>query len=418
MTARGRGAAPAPDETESLRIRDGRLRILVLHNRYRGDVPSGENDVVDAEITALRERGHDVVSYQRSSDEIDTLSLSQRATLPIRAVHSRRDVANVLELVAQHRPDVVHVHNLNPLISPAVIPAVRRGGTPVVMTVHNFRLVCANGLFFRDGAECRDCVGHRLATPAVRHGCYRGSRLQSLSLATTLATHRGNYLSIDRFLALSPSVASFLHALGVQADRVTVKPNTVPDPGPATAPDDGGFVFVGRLSPSKGAAMLVSAWLRHPEGALGRLTIVGDGPERPGITQLASGRRDIRLLGQMPAAAVAREMKAHAVVVVPSLSAEAFPRVIVEAMAHGRAVLTTRSGNLPDIVGDAGWVADPTVDDLARSLLMAASSDAARAGTRARDRYEREYSPDVVHRALVATYRDVATASRLDQTRR
>jgi glycosyltransferase involved in cell wall biosynthesis len=398
---------------ESERIDNGRLRVLVLHNRYRSDAPSGENEVVDTEIDALRELGHEVASYQRSSDEIDSLPIRQRASLPIRALHSRRDVSAVLDLVATHRPDVVHVHNLNPLISPAVIPAVRRAGTPVIMTVHNFRLVCPNGLFFRDGAECRECVGHRFASPAVRHACYRGSRVQSISLAATLATHRDSYLSVDRFLAPSPSIATYLHRdLGVPANRVTVKPHTVPDPGQPTVPRSGGFVFIGRLAPSKGVSMLVDAWLRHPEGALGRLTIIGDGSERAAITQLVGDRRDVTMLGQVPAADVAAHIKEHSVVVVPSISVESFGRVIVEAMAHGRPVLTTRVGSLPEIVGDAGWVADPLPDDLGRALLAAAGSDPALASIRARARYEHAYAPAVVHRALVTTYREVAAARR------
>ena len=412
MTAPSRDAEPLPQPAEADRIEHGPLRVLVVHNRYRSDAPSGENDVVDSEIAALRELGHAVVAYQRSSDEIDALPLGQRATLPIRSIHSRRDNAAVLELVACHRPDIVHVHNLNPLISPAVIPSVRRTGTPVVMTVHNFRLACANGLFFRDGGECRQCMGRRFATPAVRHACYRGSRAQSMSLATTLTAHRGSYMSVDHFVALSPTIATFLDDLGVPASRVTVKPNTVADPGPASDPPLGRFLFVGRLTPSKGPAMLVNAWLRQPEGALGQLTLLGSGSEQDTIRQLIGTRGDVRMLGQVKPADVSSHLKEHGVVVAPSRWAEAFPRVVAEALAHGRPVVTTRVGSLPEIIGDAGWIAEPSPDDLARALREAADSDIAAAGARARARYEQCYAPAVVNHALVALYRKVAAAAR------
>jgi glycosyltransferase involved in cell wall biosynthesis len=398
---------------ECARIESGPLRVLVVHNRYRSSMPSGENDVVDTEVAALRELGHDVRSYQRASDEIDTLRVTERISLPVRAIYSRSDVAAVRDLLTTHRPDVVHVHNLNPLISPAVIPVVHRARVPVVMSVHNHRLECANGLFFRDGAECRLCAGRRFSSPAVRHACYRDSRAQSLTMATTLAMHRANYLSVDRFIAPSPTIAGFLSGLGVPATRVTVKPNTVPDPGPPTVVPSGGFVFVGRLDASKGASLLVEAWLRQPEGELGRLTIVGDGPERAAIEQMVGDRRDVVMLGHLPTDGVADQMMAHAVTVVPSISTEAFGRVITQAMAHGRPVVATRVGSFAEIVDDAGWVTEPTADALAGALRQAASSDLAAAGARARARYEAVYTPDVVHRALVDTYREVAGSARL-----
>jgi glycosyltransferase involved in cell wall biosynthesis len=382
------------------------LRILVVHNRYRSDTPSGENDVVDSEVAALRALGHDVMTHFRSSDEIDQMSRAGRATLPLRSVHSRADVATLRQRIRDLRPDVMHVHNLNPLISPAAITTAKSEGVPVVMTVHNFRLACLNGTFFRDGHECTTCLGRRVAIAGVRHGCYRGSHAQSAALATVLAAHRGTYQRVDRFLALSPSVADFLHDLGVASHRVTLKPNTTPDPGPPQPPGRG-FVFLGRLVPEKGARLLVEAWTRHSPGTLGTLSIAGDGPERGALEAMIAGRADVRMLGQLPPTEVADTIRDAAVVVVPSLWREAFPHVIVEALAHGRPVLATDEGSLSEIVGDAGWVAAPTTDALTAVLRAAAAADLDDYSARARRRYEECYSPRAVHDLLVATYYSV-----------
>ena len=383
------------------------MRILVLHNRYRSVSPSGENAVVDAEISHLRGLGHDVVGYLRDSDEIDRMGAGERALLPVRAFRGGEALSAIMDVVRRFRPDVAHIHNLNPLISPAVIAPIRAAGVPVVMTVHNFRLACLPGSFFRDGGECHDCLGRRFASPGVVHACYRGSRAQSLILATTVATHRRDYLSIDRFLALSPSVAGFLRTYGVPDSKIVIKPNTVEDPGD-TGPPGSGFLYVGRLTAEKGPVDLLRAWAASPEGALGRLTIAGDGPLLDEVRRNADERSDVQVVGRVTPAVVSDLMRRCAVVVVPSRWAEAFPRVIAEALAHGRPVLTTDRGSLAEIVGDAGWAVPATEPGLADGLRRVSEADMATYGARARARFLEHYSEEVVFRTLVDVYRVVA----------
>ena len=346
-------------------------------------------------------------AYQRDSDELDRMSATDRALVPVRALHSRRAIDDVMTIVRDFRPDVVHVHNLNPLISPAVLRPLRDAGVPVVMTVHNYRLSCLNGLFFRDGQVCHDCAGKRFAASGVRHACYRGSRVQSGILATTLAAHRNDYAGIDRFLALSASVERFLRDLGIPASRIVVKPNTIADPGPP-GPAGEGFLSAGRLTPEKGVLELVDAWCRHADGALGTLTIAGDGEQYDAVAARSAGRADIELVGRLSVEQVAERMRRAAVVVVPSRWSEAFPRVIAEALAHGRPVLTTDHGSLADIVGDAGWAVPATPEGLDAGLRAAAHADHDAMARTARRRFEEHYSEDAVYRTLLATYRDVA----------
>src|SRR5205085_9234467 len=123
------------------------------------------------------------------------------------------------------------------------------------------------------------------------------------------------------------------------------------------------------------ARTLVEAWTRYAPGTLGTLSIAGDGPDREELEEMTARRGDVQLLGQLNPAEVAAEIRRAAVVVVPSLWPEAFPRIIVEALAHGRPVITTDQGSLGDIVGDAGWVAAPTTEALGDALRTASAAD-------------------------------------------
>ena len=163
------------------------MRILVAHNRYRSTAPSGENRVVDQERAALTGRGHDVELFERHSDEIEDWTALQKATLPARVIWNPDQPARPAAGAARFRPDVVHVHNTFPLLSPSVLYACRDAGVPVVVTLHNYKLLCASGDFFRDGAVCHDCAGGN-PVPGWSHRCYRGSRLATVP--TVVAARR------------------------------------------------------------------------------------------------------------------------------------------------------------------------------------------------------------------------------------
>jgi glycosyltransferase involved in cell wall biosynthesis len=134
------------------------MRILLVHNRYRSAAPSGENRVVDQEGEALAALGHEVRRFTRESDEISQWSLLKKASVPARTVWSRESFHDMKAVLRDYQPDVVHVHNTFPLISAAVLHACRDAGVPVVATIHNYGLACANRAFFRNGAVCHDCV--------------------------------------------------------------------------------------------------------------------------------------------------------------------------------------------------------------------------------------------------------------------
>src|SRR5690242_4077422 len=304
------------------------VKVVVAHNRYREAVPSGENVIVDTEIAQLTAAGVEVVPFLRSSDSIRDLPPAQKALLPLAPITGRAAQRDLAALLAEHRPDVVHLHNPYPLLSPEVVRTAHDHGVPVVQTVHNYRHVCSSGLYFRDGHNCRDCRGKAFGWPAVVHRCYRDSAAQSAVMATTLAVHRGTWRSVDRFIALTDQIAAHLADFGIPAARIVVKPNALPDPGEPEPLGDG-FLYAARLSPEKGLSLLLDAWQRHPDGALGPLRIAGDGELRPLAERAAADRTDVTYLGPLDRDGMVAARRAAAVVVAPPTWNDVLPTGIL-----------------------------------------------------------------------------------------
>jgi glycosyltransferase involved in cell wall biosynthesis len=391
------------------------VKVVIAHNRYREAIPSGENVIVDTEIAQLRAAGVEVLPFQRSSDSIGELPAGQKALLPISPIYGRAAQQDLARLLAEERPDLVHLHNPYPLLSPWVIRTAHAHGVPVVQTVHNYRQVCSSGLYFRDGHNCQDCRGKVLGWPAIRHRCYRGSTAQSALMATTLAVHRPTWKSVDRFIALTDRIRAHLLDYGIPAERIVVKPNGLPDPG-EPAPLGDGFLYAARLSPEKGLGLLLDAWRRHPDGSLGRLRIAGDGELRRYAEQAAAERDDVTYLGGLDVAGVAAARRDTAVVIAPPTWNDVLPTVILEAMSAGRPVLGTEVGGIPYLLGTgqstpaAGWVVPPDPAALAAALPLARASAAGVAAV-ARERYLRFFHPDVLTARLIDIYRELTANS-------
>jgi glycosyltransferase involved in cell wall biosynthesis len=402
------------------------VKVVIAHNRYSEAVPSGENVIVDIEIAQLTAAGVEVVPFQRSSDSITELPLAQKALLPIAPIYNGPAQRELAALLKTAKPDLLHLHNPYPLLSPWVVRTAHAHGVPVVQTVHNYRQVCASGLYFRDGHLCHDCRGKAFGLPAVVHRCYRGSAAQSALMATTLAVHRPTWKSVEMFIALTGAIRAHLLDYGIPDERIVVKPNAIPDPGSPTPPGDG-FLYAARLSPEKGLGLLLDAWRRHPDGSLGPLRIAGDGQLRPLAEQAAAERSDVTYLGVLDRAAMAAARDAAAVVVAVPTWHDVLPTVILEALANGRPVLGTDVGGIPYLLGvdqigvdqgalptAAGWVVEPDPVALAAALPVARHGAAALGGV-ARDRYLRTFHPDVVTKQLIGIYTDLSANSHPSQ---
>ncbi len=383
------------------------MRVLVAHNRYRSGQPSGENAIVDAEVAGLRGRGVTVDLLLAESDDIADFGLVARAGLPLRPTWSAATRRRFRAMVDAHRPDVVHVHNLYPLLSPMVVRWAGSAGLPVVATVHNVRLACLAGTWFRDGGECRDCAGHRVPLPGVRHGCHPQGRAAGTALAVAHGIHRGTWRQVDRYLAVSRYVTEALTAAAIPPDRIEVRPNGVADPGPS-GPPGRHVLFAGRLSEAKGLPLLLEAWRRGPRPPGAELRLAGDGDLRAAAERAAADDPSIRVLGQLGPEAIQAELRAAAVVAVPSLGPEACPTVVLEALAAGRAVVATPVGGLPELVDDAVGTLAPARPEALAGALSDVAGDAVDRGAAARRRYEERFTADRALDRLVAVYDELA----------
>ncbi len=383
------------------------LRVVVAHNRYQQR--GGEDAVVEAEVALLRHHGHDVVEYRRHNDEIDALP---RAGVAMQTLWSRRTVADIERIVDDHTPDVIHVHNTFPLISPSIYWAASRRRVPVVQTLHNFRLVCPQALMLRDGRPCEDCVG-RVPWRAVAHRCYRDSAAQSAVLAAMVATHRaaGTWQRrIARYIALNDFCRDRFVAGGLPRAKLTVKPNfvDVPAASDADAPRDG-FLFVGRLAVEKGVHVLADAWRRLPPSAP-PLHVVGTGP----LDAALRGVPGVQLLGALAADDVYAWMRRSAALLLPSIWYENFPRTLVEAFACGLPAIASRIGALPSLIDDGrtGQLFDAgSADALAAAVAAATPDHLAAMGAAARAHHAAHWTGDVNHRRLIAIYDEAIGAA-------
>ncbi|MBT9590476.1 MAG: glycosyltransferase family 4 protein [Thiobacillus sp.] len=382
------------------------IRILFVHNTYQHR--GGEDSVVEAEIALLRSHGHAVETWFRSNDDVGSMPSLALARHTLWSPSTPHDLA---ELICRFQPDVIHAHNTFPLISPSLYWAAARADVPVVQTLHNFRLMCLNALFLRDGKVCEDCMGH-LPWRGVARACYRGSRAASGVLAGMLALHRGlgTYRNkVARYIALNEFCRDKFIEGGLPAERVVVKPNFVNFDSPEPV-SRSGLLFVGRLSVEKGVATLAEAMARLPDACL---RVAGDGPE----AGLLDGVAGVARLGSLSGEAVRLEMSRAAALVVPSIWYENFPRTIVEAFACGTPVIASRIGALAELVrdGETGLLFEPgNPRDLADKMAWALANPERMAamGRTARAQYEAEFSAEVNYRRLMEIYAGVLAGRR------
>ncbi len=381
-------------------------RVLVVHNAYRQ--AGGEDSVVADEVALLARKGHEVIELRRDNHDVETIG---RASLAAQTLWSARTYREAQALLRRCRPAVVHVHNTLPLVSPSLYWACADAGVPVVQTLHNFRLACPQAMLLRDGRVCESCVG-RTPWPALRHGCYRGSRAQTAVVVGMLALHRhlGTYRDkVSRYIALNQfSRGKFVQA-GLPAERVVVKPNFADVARDDAAGPRSGFLFVGRLSPEKGVDVLARAW---GEGAGRSLRIAGAGTGGAALASAAG----VTMLGSVDQPTVQREMRRALALVLPSICYENFPRALVEAFGAGLPVIASRLGAMAELVepGVTGLLFEPGDAGELDALLRWAGEhpeDMARMGANARDRFEALYTPDINYERLVDIYR-----SAIDET--
>jgi len=392
------------------------MRILLVHNFYGSTAPSGENAVYLAEKGLLAGYGHKVLEFTRHSDEIRSRGALGTLRAALAVPWNPFAVGGLRRLLEQEQPDVMHVHNTFPLLSPAIFRAGRGSKTATVLTLHNYRIFCAVAIPLRDGMPCTECIDKRSIIPALRYGCYRQSRLATIPLAIMISLHRkiGTWhKDVDAFIALTEFQKNKMIEGGLPSDSIHVKPHFYPDP-PQPVPweaRDPRIVFIGRLSKEKGVHVLIEAWRRWGLDAP-LLDIIGDGPERSFLEREAV-RSDIKekinFYGQVPFPETQDMLSRSRLLVLPSLCFEGFPMVIREAFSLGIPVAASRLGSIPCIVAEGvnGRLFIPgDPDDLYRVVkeLWTEQEGLSRMAKAARAEFEDKYTAEKNYNRLMEIY--------------
>lgn len=389
------------------------MRILTVHNYYK--IRGGEDECFEAEIKLLREMGEDVEIYQENNDRVAEIGKLRMAA---DTIWSKEAYEKLQQRFIQKPLDVVHIHNFFPLISPSIYYAAKAQGIPVVQTLHNYRLLCPNALFFREGKVCEDCLGKFIPYPGIQHGCYRENKVASAAVATMLGVHRAMNTwtkMVDLYICLTEFAKQKFIQAGIPAEKIVVKPNFV-SPEPTVGSGKGGYaLFVGRLSVEKGLDTLLAAWEQLGEQI--PLKIVGDGPLADDVLKATKRFPQIEWLGRRPMSEVHDLMGEAKFLVFPSKWYETFGRVAIEAFAKGTPVIAANIGAIAEIVapGKTGLHFEPGVpEDLANKVKWVLENPEQMAQMRkeARLEFEAKYTLKKNYQQLIEIYTRAKSVSK------
>jgi glycosyltransferase involved in cell wall biosynthesis len=365
--------------------------------------------VIDNLASLLAARGLDVHRFSRSSEEIETTRLG-KITAFFSGIHnpfSRRSFGRFLR---EKRPDVVHIHNLYPLISPSILPECTAQNIPVVMTVHNFRLACPNGLLLSHDEICHRCLGGREYWCVLRNCENSIFKSTGYALRTAAArVLRRYYDHVNHFICLSVFQRDLLIKEGLPADRATVLPNPVSiSSGMLRENESGGYVaYVGRFSPEKDILTLIESARR-----LGDLQFKFAGSYYRMPEVIKQKPDNCEFMGQLDSEALAQFYRDARMVVFATRCYEGFPTVLLEAMSHGLPVVCSRIGGLPEIVedGKTGLLYEPgNAGELADRILMLWSDSALcqKLGEAGRQKVREGYAAESLLDRLLGIYEKV-----------
>lgn len=392
-----------------------KLRILQVHNAYQ--IPGGEDVVVANEKKLLEMNGNEVFSYSRNNDELKTMNAFQKLLIPFTAVYSFKTYREVKKLIRENKIDIVHVHNTLMVVSPSVFYAAFHCHVPVVQTLHNFRMLCPAGSYFRGDRICEECSEKGLQC-SLKYGCYRGSKAQTFVSAAILKIHRmlGTYRKVN-FICLTEFNREKLSRLNeggkqiVDMKKVYIKPNFTFQEGISGEVQEAGdyFLVVGRVEALKGIDVVVKAFEKIPDQ---KLIVAGDGPMMAEMKAYIKDHNmsNVKFAGYLDKAKVQEKYRGAKAVIMASQCYEAFAMTIAEAYSNAVPVIAGNVGNLANMVeeGVTGikFIYD-SPDDLAAKILKYNTMDIAKMKQNAKTFYEKRLKPEDNYRILEEIYHKI-----------
>ena len=380
------------------------MHVLLAHNDYGSF--SGEEAAVENVAAALVANGHRVSWLRKSSAGIGT-SAVHKAHAFFSGIYSVSARGEMTRLLDTGDIDVVQVQNLYPFLSASILPVCRARRVPVVMRCPNYRLFCPSGLHLRDGRICEDCLHGAREWHCVAHNC-EGDVFKSLGYAARNAFGRLSGMIRDNvtvFVVLSEFQKRRFVAAGIPEERIEILPNTARVPSGGSMVSEGSYIgFVGRVSEEKGIREMLEAARRLPEITF---RVAGGAESMPGIQ--AEAPANVEFTGFLSGAALDAFYEETRILVSPSKWFEGFPNTIAQAMAHGKPVVGTRIGAVPEIVDDGvtGLLAAPGDPvDLADKIryLWSRPELCREMGQAGRDKARTAYSQERFYERLMEIY--------------
>lgn len=325
------------------------MKVLLIHNKY-GKF-SGEEAVVDSLIRILKKNNNEVITYFRGSEEIHKMALGKPKAF-FTGLYNHRSIEDIKKIIKIETPEVVHIHNLFPFIAPAVLKEIKKMGIPIVMTVHNYRLMCPNGLFYSKDTICEKCTAGLRELNCVTRNC-ENDILKSIgySLRNYWARKKQYYLSnVDAFLCLTDFQKNKLASNGYPTDKIKVIPNFYEGAldGSNEKRDNGGYVaFAGRISKEKGIHLIFEVASKLPNIAFHLA-----GSRSPDLFEDQSIPENIIFRGMLNHSELKAFYRNARFLILTSVWYEGLPVVLLEAMAHKLPVIAPDMAGFPEIVKD------------------------------------------------------------------
>ncbi|WP_340076192.1 glycosyltransferase family 4 protein [Leptobacterium sp. I13] len=315
------------------------MKVLQIHNEYNH---FGGEDVIVALENKLLKKNKDVEVSQLifNNNRLDIRNL----------IFNKTSYKKLKNEILKQKPDIIHVHNIFYKATPSVLKCAKDFDLPVVMTLHNFRLICLNGLLLRDQKPCLKCVKKTFQLDAVKYNCFQDSKAKTLALSINLGYHNKKNTwdgYVDKFIVLSQFAKNmFLNSsLKINSNKIIIKPNSVDDFNFETSNNDReDYVFIGRLSNEKGPQIAVEAFNNLPF----KLHVIGTGPLEQGLKIKASG--NIIFHGLKSREFIVNTLKKSKALIFPSICFEGLPNTILEAYSTATPIISSDIDNIKDIV--------------------------------------------------------------------